>query len=69
MATPKVTQPKMITVILVINDALLSRIIGKEGRIRSSSITSETACKLLDRILHYKVKNGNVIVQASNALS
>jgi hypothetical protein len=52
MATPNVTQPKMITVILLTNDALLSRIVGKEGRIRSSRTTSETACKLLDRILH-----------------
>ena len=51
MATPKVTQPKMIMVIFETNDALLSRIIGKEGRIRSSSTINETECKLLDSIL------------------
>ena len=51
MATPKVTQPKTITVIFETNDALLSRIIGKKGRIRSSSTTKETECKLLDSVL------------------
>lgn len=56
------TQPKIITVTLVTNDALLSRMSGKKGRMRSSSITSDREFKLLERILQSKekIKNGMI---------